>query len=78
MFPPDEWRGTEIVLGTGRPCLHTCSHFLPLQERKCWSSARKIRCRGAVGEKMGGECWEVRSMESTRMTRLERLTLGVS
>ena len=30
------------------------------------------------GEKVGGECWEVGSMESTRMTRREQLTLGVS
>ena len=30
------------------------------------------------GEKVGGECWEVGSMESTRTTRRERLTRGVS
>lgn len=60
------------------PCLHTCSQFLPLQERSADPHGpRKIRCREGFGrEKVGGECWEVGSMESTRMTRPE--WLGVS
>ena len=81
VFPPDEWRGTEIeFLGTdGCVSTQAVNSFHYRRGNADPHGPRKIRCREGFGrEKVGGECWEVESMESTRMTSPEWLTLGMS
>ena len=71
VFPLDEWRGTEIeFLGTdGRVSTQAVNSFHYRRGNADPHGPRKIRCREGFGrEKVGGECWEVESMESTRMT----------